>query len=152
MRRPTAHKNLNLPNESGLSDVLNGLTILSQAIKKLDHGNLFMLTAGTIPSNPADLISVGFQAIVEAASREFDLVIIDAPPILGVSETRELSRFVDGVILVTKANATSGKIVSEALAALTGAGATVIGLVMNQVKPAHFSNYHYSYYGTKSAV
>jgi succinoglycan biosynthesis transport protein ExoP len=152
MRRPTAHKNLNLPNESGLSDVLNGLTILSQAIKKLDHGNLFMLTAGTIPSNPADLISVGFPAIIEAASREFDLVIIDAPPMLGVSETRELSRFVDGVILVTKANATSGKIVSEALAALTGAGATVIGLVMNQVKPAHFSNYHYSYYGTKSAV
>jgi Mrp family chromosome partitioning ATPase len=68
-----------------------------------------------------------------------------------VSETRELSRFVDGVVLVTKANATSGRVVSEALASLTRAGATVIGLVMNQVKPAHFSEYHYAYNGAQTA-
>jgi capsular exopolysaccharide synthesis family protein len=151
MRRPTVHTKLDIFNKLGLADVLNERTLLSEAIMDLDEENLFLLPAGTIPRNPADLISMRFPAILEAASRAFDLVIIDAPPMLGVSETRELSRFVDGVVLVTKANATPGRIVSEVLASLTRAGATVIGLVMNQVKPAHFSEYHYSYYGGQTA-
>jgi polysaccharide biosynthesis transport protein len=150
MRRPTLHKKFNVSNETGLSDMLNGLTLLRNAVKKLDQPGLYLLPAGPQTPNPADLISMRFSAILEAASREFDLVIVDAPPMLGVSETQELASFVDSVILVTRANVTSGKVVSETLACLARARANVIGLVMNQVKLAHTSYDNYSYYSTKS--
>jgi polysaccharide biosynthesis transport protein len=146
LRHPTQHKNLRVSNKLGLSDVLRGSAGLPEAIEKLDHGNLSVLSAGTVPHNATDLISMRFPAILEAASREFDLVIIDAPPMLGVSETRELSSLADGVIVVTRANATSGRVVSEALASLTRAHANVIGLVMNHVKLTQFSDYRYANY------
>jgi capsular exopolysaccharide synthesis family protein len=152
MRRPALHKTFNVSNETGLSDVLNGLTILPDAIKRLDQRGLYLLTAGTVTHNPADLISMRFPAVLEAAAREFQLVIVDAPPILGVSETQELASIVDGVILLAKAHVTAGRVVSDALTSLSRARANVIGLVMNQVNLAHASYYNYGYYGAKPAV
>jgi Mrp family chromosome partitioning ATPase len=84
--------------------------------------------------------------MVDQVRREFDLVIIDAPHVLGASETQELAGIADGVLFLTKANATSGKLVSEALSTIMRTGTNLIGLVMNQVKPSAAAGYPHHYY------
>ena len=82
----------------------------------------------------ADLISTRASAVMAKLCMEFDLVLVDAPPVLAASEAQELAGVADGVLLLTKAAETGAKQVSEAMSALSRARANVVGLVLNQVK------------------
>jgi polysaccharide biosynthesis transport protein len=147
MRRPTLHKAFEVALTPGLSEVLEGEQLYRDSIVALDPPGLFMLPAGPISRRAADLVSLSFSSILAKVSREFDLVLIDCPPVLGAAEAQEIAGMADGALLVIKASGTSGKAVSAALSSLIRNRAHVLGLVMNQVRNAG-SNYSYYYYAT----
>ncbi len=111
----------------------------------MDDLNLYVLPAGHPSRNAADLISMGFAATLEIASRDFDLVIVDGPPMLGIAESQEMAGLVDGVLLLTKAGSTTGRAVAETLASLLRVRANILGVVMNQVKPSSCYGPYYYY-------
>jgi len=141
LRRPTLDKTFKVANPFGLSDILTGKRPHADAIVKLEQTGLFLMPAGAVSRSAADLIGIGFSALLAKVSNEFDLVIVDAPPILAASEALELARVADGVLLVTKAAKTRTKLVSKAMSALLRAHANVVGLVMNQVNPSRVDAY-----------
>ena len=85
--------------------------------------------------------------LMEEASKEYDLIIVDAPPLLGFAEPLQIATAVDGVVVVTRAGETSRKAVATVLTTLDRLRVTVVGLVLNQVtKEMSDSYYYYGYY------
>ncbi len=153
MRRPTLHKAFDVAVTPGLSDVLQGEQKHTDAIVPLDPPGLFLMPAGPFTPRAPDLVSVGFSTVLAKFSREFDIILVDCPPLLGAAESQEIAGMCDGVMMVIKASGTSGKAVSTALSSLMRNRAHVIGMVMNQVRASE-SNYGYYYYanGTRNGV
>jgi capsular exopolysaccharide synthesis family protein len=145
LRRPALHKTFDIVKTIGLSDVLAHRILPVDVIVEVNVPGLFVMPAGPAVLNAADLISLGFSSVLNQVSRNFDLVIVDAPPMLGLSETQELATMVDGVLVVTKADSTSAKALAETLAALARGRANLLGVVMNQVKFASLKGFGYYY-------
>jgi Mrp family chromosome partitioning ATPase len=81
-------------------------------------------------------------------AQEYDLIVLDAPPLLGFAESLQLAAAADGVVVVTRAGDTNRKAVAAALSTLNHLRANVVGLVLNQVKRSHSDHYYYyGYYG-----
>jgi capsular exopolysaccharide synthesis family protein len=143
LRRPELHKKFDIARKIGLADVLAHRILPVDVIVEVDTPGLFLMPAGPPMLNAADLISLGFASVLNQVSRNFDLVIVDAPPMLGVSETQEIATIVDGVLVVTKADSTSAKALGETLDALSRSRANVLGVVMNQVKLSSLKGFGY---------
>jgi polysaccharide biosynthesis transport protein len=150
-RRPALHEMFGEQGATGFADVLQGKRSYADAIRKSEQPGLFVMPAGPLPQRATDLISIGFSKLLDKVRREFDLIIIDAPHVLGASETQELAGLADGVLFLTKASATNGKLVSDALSTVLRTGANLIGVVMNQVKPSAAAGYPHHYYATGNA-
>jgi capsular exopolysaccharide synthesis family protein len=146
LRRPTLHKQFGVECLTGLSDVLTNDANIRDATVKVKETELYLMPAGPVSRRASDIISVGFSDVLKKVSADFDLVIVDSPPMLGISDAQELAAMVDSVIVVTKAGVTSGRAVSDTLARLNRVGANVMGLVMNQVKFSDVYGYDYKYY------
>ena len=96
--------------------------------------NLSLLPAGDTPTrNPADLVTSGIAKLIRQASREYDVVLVDAPPLFGCAETLQMSVAVDSVVLVTRAGHTSGKLVMSAIANLQRFRGNLLGVILNRV-------------------
>lgn len=149
LRRPSQHKLFGLPLSTGLSYVLNGETNWRAAVIESEtNPNLHIITAGPPSRRAADMIGTLMGSIMEEMAQEYDLVVLDAPPLLGFAETLQMASSADGVIVVTKAGDTSRKAVAAAISTLTHLRANVLGLVLNQVKKNHSDHYYYyGYYG-----
>ena len=146
MRRPTVHKQFSLSCETGLSEALPGSVAVNDAIVQIEGTSLYVLPAGPVTNLASDLISMGFASILAKLVRDFDLIIIDGPPMLGLAEAQEIASMVDSVLLVAKSGSTTGKAVADAIGALQRVRANVLGIVMNQVKASRSSyGYHYGY-------
>jgi len=143
-RHPTLHKQFSLSNSAGLSDALLGRPT-SSSIIQLEQPGLFLMPVGSMPRKAGDRISTGFSDVLTELSHHFDLVIVDGSPMLGVAESQEIAGAVDSVLLVTKAEATTGKMVSQTLELLSRTRANLLGVVMNQVKTRRSEQY--GYYG-----
>lgn len=150
LRRPTLHKQFGVSCHTGLSDVLTRETPVRDTITKIGDHDLFLMPAGPISRHAADLITIGFSSLLERLARDFDLVVVDGPPMLGLAETQELATFVDTVVLITKAGSTTGKAVSETLATLLRVRANILGIVMNHVSSSAGQGYGYYYYSKNS--
>jgi capsular exopolysaccharide synthesis family protein len=144
MRRPTIHKQFGVSGETGLSEILTRGIPFGDAMVQIDDTDLYLLPAGPVSQQASDLISIGFASVLAKISRDFDLVIIDGPPMLGLAETQEMASMVDGVLLVTKAGSTTGKAVADAMAGMLRVRANILGIVINQVKPSR-GGYGYGY-------
>jgi capsular exopolysaccharide synthesis family protein len=155
LRRPQCHKFLGVVGRAGLTDVLAGHKKVDDAIHKLPTG-LFFLAAGSDCPNPAALIgSRTMREFVVRLSEEYDRVLIDAPPIMPVSDAVVLSTMTDGILLVAGA-ATSKRIVRQACGRLRHVGANIFGVVLNRMDtsaPDYYLYNPYSYYtrNTESA-
>lgn len=149
LRRPSQHKLFGIQLSVGLSNVLNGETHWRAAvIESESNPNLHIITAGPPSRRAADLIGTLLGPIMEEMARDYDLVILDAPPLLGFAETLQMASAADGVVVVTKAGETSRKAVAAAISTLGHLRANVLGLVLNQVKKSHSDHYYYyGYYG-----
>jgi succinoglycan biosynthesis transport protein ExoP len=148
LRRPSVHRNFNLQSVVGLSNVLMGEVSWRDArIAVAGLQGLDVLPAGPPSRRAADLIGRGLSELLEEASTEYDLVILDAPPLLGFAEPLQMATAADGVLVVARAGQTSRKAVAGVLATLHRLRAKVVGIVLNEVhKELSDSYYYYGYY------
>lgn len=147
LRRPSVHRLFQAPNSVGLSNVLLEQISWRDALIRLDEPKgLDLLPAGPSTRRAADLIGVGLAELVEEAAREYDLVVLDAPPLLGFAEPLQMATAVDGVIVVARAGDTSRKALSSVVNTLARLRANLVGVVLNEVHREVSSGYYY-YYG-----
>ncbi len=137
-RHPQLHTDFNLPNQRGFSDAIASDLSLNEAIQQVPReDNLFILTAGKVPPDPIKLLSSKKrQYLMEQFNAFFDLVIYDTPPLSGLADSHILSAHVDGTILVVKIDRTDRTQVTDALDELKISGGSVLGFVVNCVKPS----------------
>jgi polysaccharide biosynthesis transport protein len=110
--------------------------------------DLDVLPAGPPSRRAADLIGRGLLEILDEAAAEYDLIVLDAPPLLGFAEPLQMATAVDGVVIVTRAGETSRKAVSAVIGTLNRLRANVLGVVLNQVhQEMSDSYYYYGHYG-----
>jgi len=149
LRRPSVHKRFGLQNTLGLSNVLlNDLPWRETLLKPAGIPDLDILPAGSISRRAADLMGVGLQRLLDDCSNHYDLIILDAPPLLGFPEPLQMATAVDGVVIVARAGQTSRKGVASVLNTLHRLRANVIGLVLNEVhREISDTYYYYGYYG-----
>ena len=143
LRRPTIHKTFGLTNQIGLSSWLGRQTDdINDAIHHTVD-NLVVMTSGPKPPNPAELLGGQMMdQFLSSATRELDLIIIDAPPILPVTDSQLLANKVDGTVLVVRENVAQKAAVKEAVKALKRSHATILGVVLNDVSDGHHDGYY----------
>jgi capsular exopolysaccharide synthesis family protein len=130
----------------GLSDLLAGQAAFGQAIQPAKEEHLFVLPAGSRAPNPAELLSRSdFGALIAEAAKKYDRIVIDTAPVNAVSDTLLLVEHAHSVCLVVRAGSTSRKAVLRACAALTSAGHSPVGAILNWVTSRNGVGYYYHY-------
>ena len=148
LRRPSVHRWLGVPNTVGLSNVLTGETTWREARVRVEaFPKLEVLPAGSPSRRASDLIGSELSRLLEEAGKEYDLVILDSPPLLGFPEPLEMATAVDGVLMVVRTGQTNRNALASALATLSRLRANVVGIVMNEVRADSSEGYYYHYYG-----
>jgi protein-tyrosine kinase len=155
MRRPTAHRMFEIKSSVGLSDVLTGKCPLSEAICATSIPNLFVVSSGAVPGTPSELLSsAGMRQLLEKMGKEFDRIIVDCPPIFGVSDPISLMPAMQGVIFVVHYGKTGRRAAVRALSKVREGSTPFVGLVFNNVQLKLSSGYYYYYqyhkYGNES--
>ncbi len=158
LRRPTLHTTFNKSNQEGLTTILTSGTNsidLRQIVQPSGVENLDILTSGPVPPNPAELLnSQRMKTLIESVKSVYDMVIIDVPPMLEVTDTQVLSHYLDAIVLVVKQGQTQKLAVKRAVELLNLAHANLLGYVMNDVNTDGDAGYGYGYgygYGSGSA-
>ncbi|HTB10572.1 MAG TPA: polysaccharide biosynthesis tyrosine autokinase [Bryobacteraceae bacterium] len=147
LRRPSVHRLFQVPNSMGLSNVLMKEISWLDAVVPMDvPDGLHILPAGPSTRRASDLIGMGLAELIEEATREYDLVVLDAPPLLGFAEPLQMATAVDGVIVVARAGDTSRKALSSVITTLARLRANLVGVVLNEVHREVSAGYYY-YYG-----
>jgi len=148
MRRPKVHIHFNKPNRMGLSDVVTGKMSIDDVLKTYDQiDNLYIITCGTIPPNPAELLgSERMSQTLQELRKRFDMIIIDSAPMV-VSDAQILSSKVDGVVYVIIPGQTRALTAKRPLEELERIGSKVMGVVANKI-PRNRDYYYggYNYY------
>lgn len=146
LRKPTAHYTFQLPNTFGLTSVLTKQAELMDAVHMTDVENLFVLTSGPIPPNPAELLaSVSMEYLLKEAYNLYDFILFDTPPVLTVTDAQVLANLADGSILVTSSGTTDRDGAIKAKEILTSAQAKLLGAVLNNKKADKDTHYYYYY-------
>lgn len=131
LRKPSLHKKFMKSNDVGLTDVLFDKKDLKDAVIEIEY-NLFLLTSGVIPPNPAEILgSKTMEDFLEELSINYDYIILDTPPVLAVTDAQLLAAKSDATVLVVKANKTKGKIALNSYRELEKVKANVIGTILN---------------------
>jgi capsular exopolysaccharide synthesis family protein len=147
MRRPRVHTVFNHPQEPGLSNFLVGNAKPSEAMHKTNVPNLWLLTAGHIPPNPAELIgSQRCKDFVTSLKAHFDWVIIDTPPVMAVTDAVIAANAASGVVFVVGAEMTSRQAARTAVEQLANGRAKFVGAVLNRVEIEKNAYYYSKYY------
>ena len=147
LRLPTVAQKLKLEDTPGLTDMLVGRAKASEAIKRLSNG-LYVLPAGTLPPNPAELLgSKTMGLLIEQMKPNFDQIILDTPPLNALSDALVLTPYSSGVVLVTRQGMTSGKSLRAAVQKLEFADAHIYGVVLtgNKTEKRGGKGYGYGY-------
>jgi polysaccharide biosynthesis transport protein len=133
-RRPTMHRLMGLPNTVGLTSVLRDECELVDAIQKSNIENLDVLTAGPRVNQPSELLlSPQFRSLLATLREKYDLVLIDTPPVLVVSDPAIVSQHVDGVLVVVRLSRQARPHTERAVKSLRQADAKLSGVIVNQV-------------------
>jgi capsular exopolysaccharide synthesis family protein len=147
MRRPRVHEVFDVLQEPGLSNLLIESHSAGVTLRPTDIPNLMVLPAGHIPPNPAELLgSRHYRALLRDLGEQFDWVILDAPPVMAVTDASVLANTAGGVVFVVGSEMTSRATASTALEQLATAKARIIGAVLNRVDVGRHSYYYATYY------
>jgi non-specific protein-tyrosine kinase len=146
LRRPEQHKIFQVRNDRGLSTVLSRPDVQwHQTVIETGLTNLVLVPSGPVPPNAADLLSLKrLGEVLTDMKRLFDIVIIDTPPILPVSDALAVASHVDGMVLVCRSGRTRIDALRRATATLQRGAVRIVGVVVNQEKTAGASNYYAS--------
>jgi succinoglycan biosynthesis transport protein ExoP len=149
LRRPGVHGRIGLTNERGMSNIINGEAQWRDVLQKSPgYPDLDILSAGPASRRAADRLGSTLQTLLIEAEKEYDLVIVDAPPLLGFAEPLQMAAVVDGVVVVTLAGQTNRNAVGSVLSSLKRLKANVIGVALNEVREDMSDRYYYyGYYG-----
>lgn len=145
LRKPSLHKKFRISNNRGLSDVIIDRDKLNKCIQKRTE-YLDILTAGKIPPNPSEMLgSQAMSGLLDELSNVYDVIILDSPPVLAVTDAQILSTKSDGTVLVVRAEKTKKDTVLAAKGVLDKVNANILGTVLNG-GDKNKDNYYY-YYG-----
>lgn len=158
LRKPTLHKRLQLRNDRGLTNYLIGGIQASEMLQVTPLTNVFAITSGPMPPNPAELLSGSRMAdLVDAARSAYDVVIVDGPPIIGLADAPLLAGATQATLLVVSANSTRKSALRVAVRRMQAVRSNVVGMVLNKFdrRDASYgygygtSEYEYYGYGQK---
>jgi len=151
MRRPMLDKYLNVVGTVGFSTLLTGAASLSDVIQQTQAKGLSVLSSGSTPPNPSELL--GSQSAVKVLNElrtQFDYVIIDSSPLLAVTDASILAANADGVLMMIRYGETTREQLTHAIANLQSVGVAPLGAVFTMAPPRGSDSYSYSYYGLEA--
>ena len=147
LRKPAVHRMFGLVNVKGLTNILVEGLEYSNITNVTEVDNLEIITSGPKPPNPAELLgSHRMKEFLDKVREGYDVIIIDAPPILPVTDAAVLSQYVDGVVLVAGYGLTTFDAAIQAKASLQKVNARILGVVLNGVPTDKRGGYYYYYY------
>lgn len=147
LRRPVLHRVFGLDNRVGLTSVLLGQVRIETALQPTAIERLRVLVSGPIPPNPSELLgSARMEEVLAELGATADLVVIDSPPIIAVTDAAVLAPKVDGVLLVITYRATPREIARDAKILLDNVKARIVGVVLNRIEAEESYGYYYYYY------
>ncbi len=149
LRRPKIHQIFKIRNRMGMTSLFVQTHLnLDGSLQKTSVEGLSLLTAGEIPPNPSELLGTErFNEILENAKTNADVIVIDSPPVMAVTDSAVLARKVDGVLLVIKPGTTNQAAAKQAVEQLRRVGANLLGVVLNEVETGRFQYQKYRYQG-----
>lgn len=146
LRRPRLMKYLNMDGTPGLTNVLIGSVPLEDALQESEIDGLVLLGSGSIPPNPSELLSsTQMRDLLAALDSSFDVVVLDAPPLLPVTDAAVLSAYAGGCVVVVGMGIVHRKELAQSFEALERVDAKILGLIANRV-PVKSAPSQYSYY------
>lgn len=147
LRRPMINEYLGLDRSAGLTTALVGAADVNDLLQPWGEDNLYVLTSGQIPPNPSELLgSDEMKQLITRLEHAFDTVVIDAPPLLPVTDSAVLSQHVGGVVVIVGSQKLRQNDLEKSLSALTMVGANVLGIVLNRLPVKGPDSYAYGYY------
>ncbi|HBY7289078.1 TPA: polysaccharide biosynthesis tyrosine autokinase [Klebsiella pneumoniae] len=150
MRKGYTLKLFNENNTNGLSDILSGKVEINRALKKVVSGDFDFISRGMAPPNPAELLMHRrFGELLNWASENYDIVVLDTPPILAVTDAAIIGNYVGTTLLVARFELNTAKEIEVSVKRFEQAGVTVKGCILNGVvkKASSYYGYGYSHYG-----
>ena len=147
MHRSRLAISLGVDNKTGLSSFLAGTSTLETSIKHTFIPNLFILSGGPTPPNPAELLtSAKSRQLLEELKTRFDRIIIDSPPVLTVTDAAILANLVDGVVDVIRGSFRNIEVILKSRQRLNEVKARIIGVILNNVNVKREDSYYYYHY------
>jgi polysaccharide biosynthesis transport protein len=148
LRRPVQHTIFNLAGKPGITDVLKGSVSLVDAVQPTDVENLDVLTCGELHGRPSQLLdSIAMKSLVTEAAENYDLVIIDTPPLSSSADAATLAQHSDGIMLVTRPSFTDKEVLSRCVSELTQNRIPILGVVVNGMTQFTEKYYRYPIHG-----
>jgi len=147
LRKPVLHRIFHVSNKIGLTDILTNNAEIGQAVRQTFVPDLHLLPSGPIPPNPSELLgSRKMAALVEELRGKYDMILIDTPPVLALTDAQIVSSLSDGVLLVIDSGKVRQQIALRAKANLEQVNARILGVILNNVIHKESEHYYYSYY------
>jgi capsular exopolysaccharide synthesis family protein len=153
LRKPRIHKVFHVPNDVGMTTILAQRIEYTECLTRSVVDNLYILASGPIPPNPSELLSSqAMKKFIDSLKNDFDIILIDAPPIGVVTDSAILSTITDGTILVVSSGQVEAEAVQRSKELLVRVNANLLGVVLNKItKENQGSAYNYYYYYTDEA-
>ena len=150
MRKGYTHKLFNVSNDNGLSDILSGKISIEKSIKKISSAGFDYISRGMAPPNPAELLMhKRFAELINWASENYDIVVLDTPPILAVTDPAVIGHYAGTTLLVARFELNTVKEIEVSIKRFENTGIQVKGCIFNCVvkKASSYYGYGYSHYG-----
>lgn len=150
MRKGYTHKLFNISNDNGLCDILSGKIDIVRAVKTITQGGFDFISRGVVPPNPAELLMHRrFGELIEWASRHYDIVVLDTPPILAVTDAAIIGHYAGTTLLVARFEQNTVKELEVSFKRFEQSGVIAKGCILNGVvkKASSYYGYGYSHYG-----
>ncbi|EPK7572011.1 polysaccharide biosynthesis tyrosine autokinase [Klebsiella michiganensis] len=150
LRKGYTHKLFNTDNNSGLSEILSGKIPVEQAVKTLPKIGFDYISRGMVPPNPAELLMhKRFGKLIDWANEHYDLVIVDTPPILAVTDAAVIGNYAGTTLLVARFEQNTAKEIEVSIKRFEQSGVNIKGCILNGVvkKASNYYGYGYNHYG-----
>ncbi|MBW7453503.1 CpsD/CapB family tyrosine-protein kinase [Paenibacillus sepulcri] len=149
LRKPSLHHVLAQNNRNGLTNILTDQIKWQEALKTTGVDNLSLIVSGPIPPNPSEMLgNHRMNTLIKDLKEHFDIVLIDTPPVLAVTDSLIVSSLCDGVIMVVAAGKAEKEMVKKAKASLEHVNARIIGAVLNNLNRKDVKSSFKNVYGT----
>ncbi|MDJ1095252.1 polysaccharide biosynthesis tyrosine autokinase [Klebsiella pneumoniae] len=150
MRKGYTHKLFNVKNDKGLSDILSGKSDINGAVRTIEQANFDYISRGAVPPNPAELLMHRrFGELLNWASERYDIVVLDTPPILAVTDAAIIGNYAGTTLLVARFELNTAKEIDISVKRFEQTGVNVKGCILTGVvkKASSYYGYGYNHYG-----